>query len=74
MRSDYHGGIFGHFGALLGAPVVMYGWCTTPGQGPGRTNQEDRAGDRFQVTSFPRKMPANRDLVNLMAFLVTLGL
>ena len=57
MRSDYHGGIFGHFGALKGAPVVMDGWCTTPGKGPGRTNQEDCADDRFQVkvTLFPYK-------------------
>ena len=27
----------------------MDGWFTTPGEGLGRTNQEDLAGDRFQV-------------------------
>ena len=28
--------------------MVMDGWCTTPGEGPGRTNQEDCA-DVFNV-------------------------
>ena len=49
MRSGYLSGIFGHFGALRGAPGVTDGRFTIPRGGQGRTNQWDLTGDRFQV-------------------------
>ena len=49
MRSCYVGGIFVQFGALRGAPGVMYGRYTIPGGEGGGRNQKDLTGDRFQV-------------------------
>ena len=31
VRSGHLGDLFGHFGAMMGAPRVMDGACTTPG-------------------------------------------